>query len=113
MSRIPSITLYTNDTYPVINITLNKSDGSGPMDLTGASAKCYMKLYGGSTNVFSGSQANCTITSTVNGTISYTLPSAITDPGPYIGQIVVDFGSGHVQRSERFEVKVLEGIAAT
>lgn len=112
-TRIPSYTLYTSDTYPVFKFTISKSDGSGPQDLNGVSVKCLIRLQGSSTNLFTGSGTNCTVTDAPLGKVEYLLPSAITDSGIYTAQIYMDFGGSKVQRSERFNLEVIDGIPAS
>lgn len=112
-NRLPRLIIYTEDTGPPLVFNIKKTDGSGSQDLTGASAKCLIRLQGKNTNLFTGTSTDCVITDAINGKVKYTLPSAITDPGVYTGQIRIDFGSGVLQRTERFELEVVEGLSAT
>lgn len=112
MARIPRFVLYTEDTYPIFKFTIKKSDGSGPQDLSGVSVKCIFRLQGSSTNYFTGVSTNGTVTNATGGLLQYELPAPITDPGSYTGQVLIDFGASNVQRTERFEIKVLEGLAS-
>lgn len=113
MTRIPVITVYTNDTGPTMKFSLAKSDGSGALNLAGATVKCLLRLQGSTVNLYTGSSTDCTITDAPNGVVSYNLPSAITDPGFYTGQLAITFSGGQIQRSQRFTLEVTEGIAAT
>lgn len=109
-TRIPSFTLFTNDTYPLLKFTVNKSDGTGVQDLTGTSISCLLRLQGKDTLLFTAAQSVCQVTSASTGKVQYELPSAISDPGIYTGQLLIDFGSANKQRTQRFELKVLEGL---
>jgi len=111
MARIPTYKIFTNDTLPILKFTIQKSDGTGPQNLTSVAAKCFLRLQGQSNNLLTGTQTNCNITDAANGKLQYILPTPITDPGIYTGQILLDFGGGQLQRSERFIAEVEEGIA--
>ena len=109
--KIPIISFFTSDTSPVLQFTINKTDGTGAFDITGSSSKCKLRLIGSTANVFSGTLEDSTLQSPgTNGRIDYTLPSAITDPGIYHGQLEITLAAGGIQRTQRFQIEIEEGL---
>ena len=108
-TTIPTIILYTGDKYPALQFTLSKRDGSGAFDLTGLTAKCVIRLQGSAAIHQSGS---CVINSATaaTGLCTYAISTAFTDPGKYVGQVVVYISSGSPQRSTKFHIDVEEGL---
>ncbi len=101
---------FTTDKLPTMEFTIRKSDGSGVLDLSGATAVCHLRLISATSNKFSGAEENATIVDAVNGRVDYTLPSGgIDDPGVYKGQVNVSFPAGG-QHTQEFELVVKEGF---
>ena len=110
--NIPRFTYYTGDVKPLMYFTINKDDGSGYLNLTGTSVNCFFRLQGSASTFLSGANTLCTIVTALSGAVTYQLPAAFTDPGVYTGQLVIT-QSGQQQRTQRFEVEVLEGLPFT
>lgn len=111
--RTPVITLFSDDDAPTLEFTINKTDGSGALDLSSASsAKCYLRKMGGTANVFSGSDVNGSVEGSLTGRVDYSLPSGgVSDAGVYFGQVEITWDGGTVQKMQRFQVEVEEGLA--
>jgi hypothetical protein len=106
----PIVTIWTGDTSPVLTFTVNKNDGTGALDVTGASANCYLRLMGGTANAFGSTTA--TIIDGPTGRIDYTIPAGgFTDPGVYYGQLKITLSGGGVQRPQQFQVNVDAGLS--
>ncbi len=101
---------FTKDVLPTMEFTIRKSDGSGVLNLTGATAVCHLRLIGASANKFTGASETATIVDAVNGRVDYTLPvDGIDDAGVYKGQVDVTFPLGG-QHTQEFELVVKEGF---
>ena len=104
--KVPVIGLFTGDTGPTLDFTINKSDGSGTVDLTGASAKCLIRLMGATANIYSNELGTV---DSANAKVTYNLPAAIDDVGVYQGQVEITFAS-NVQKTSKFQLDVEEGL---
>lgn len=108
--KVPILSFFTSDTSPVILFTINQSDGSGALDVTGSTSKCHLRLMAATANVFSGASEDATLIDGPTGRINYTLPSALSDPGVYYGQLEITLAGGGIQRTQRFQLEVDEGL---
>jgi hypothetical protein len=110
-TKIPILTLFATDTAPTLQFTVNASGGKGAQDVTGATAKCHIRLIGATTNAFSGTAENCSINNGPKGRIDYSIPAGgITDTGVYHGQLEIIYSGGSVQRSQMFQINVGAGL---
>lgn len=103
------VTIWFSDTMPSLELVFSY-DAGGYVDLSpngnDATITVNIARYGGKRNVQSGS-AN--ITNAARGEARYTFSSALSNPGLYEGQCKLDFGSGQVQRSQKFLLYVRTG----
>ncbi len=111
-AKIPVIDLFTGDTLPILEFGITKSDGSGALNLSSATAvRVKIRLMGGTVNQFGtlidiGTIANPPGT---DGTVQYALPGTLSDVGDYFGQVEVTFPAG-AQSTSRFQLHVAEGL---
>ncbi len=105
------LTFFTTDVLPTMQFTVRKSDGSGVLDLTGATAKVHLRETGATGNKFTGSAEDATIVGApTDGRVDYTLPSAgIDNAGLYKGQVDLTFPAGG-HHTQEFELVVKEGF---
>jgi len=96
------VTIWMTDTMPSLDFVFSY-DAGGYVDLSpsGVDATITVNIsrYGGVKNVQSG---NASIVSALRGEARYIFGSALPNPGLYEGQCKLDFGSGQVQRSQKF-----------
>ena len=101
------VTIWLSELMPSLQFVFSY-DGGGYMDLSpgGVDATITVNIakYGGTKNVSSGAAV---ISRAAYGEATYTFAAALTEPGLYEGQCKVDFGSGQIQRSQRFLLHVL------
>jgi len=108
--KLPIHTYFTGDTSPGLEFTINKSDGTGALDVSGATAKCYFRLMYSTANTFAEADSTATIANGTAGRVDFSVPSGgFTDPGVYYGQVKVTL-SGNDQRFQRFQMNVEEGL---
>lgn len=108
-TKIPRLNFYTTDLSPSITARLDKSDGSGTLDISGATAQCLVRAMGATSNLFSGSSADAT--NAGSGSVQYTLPTGgFATAGIYFAQFKVTFSGGNTQRTQRFQIKVEDGL---
>jgi hypothetical protein len=108
---IPVFSAFTGDTGPTLEFTVNKSDGSGALDCTDATAKCYIRKVGATTNAFADAQATATLIDGATGRWDYTLPTGgLTEAGRYYGQLVITLSGGAIQRPQYFQIDCREGL---
>lgn len=84
----------TNDTGPVLGLTLTSSSGVA-VNLAGASARFHMKKYGETSLKV---QEDATITDTSGGLVEYVWQSGDTDTaGTYYGEVEITYGDASVE----------------
>jgi len=84
----------TNDTGPVLSVTLTDANGNG-IGLAGASARFHMKAFGATSLKV---DAPATIIDGVNGVVKYDWVAGDTDTaGTYYGEIEVTYGDATVE----------------
>lgn len=84
----------TNDTGPVLSVTLTDANGNG-IGLAGASARFHMKAFGATSLKI---DQPATITDDVNGVVKYDWVVGDTDTaGTYYGEIEVLYGDATVE----------------
>ncbi len=84
----------TNDTGPVLSVTLTDANGSG-IGLAGASARFHMKAFGADSLKI---DAPATITDDDDGLVRYDWVAGDTDTaGTYYGEVEVTYGDATVE----------------
>lgn len=84
----------TNDTGPVLSVTLTDANGNG-IGLAGASARFHMKAFGATSLKI---DEAATIIDDVNGVVKYDWVAGDTDTaGTYYGEIEVTYGDATVE----------------
>ena len=110
-ARIKTYNIFTGDTNPTLQFTVRKADGSGALDVTGASALCNIRAMGATANAFGTTQATASIISGPTGRIDWSWPAGgVTDPGIYFGQLKITFPGGRIQRTQKFNLQIEEGL---
>ena len=90
------IKLVQGDTRPYVRVTLKDLDGL-PIDVSTADVLFKFRAAGSTTTLF---QTPCTKQSGGHdGVVVFSFPSGAlnVDPGPYEGEIEIDFGAGDIQ----------------
>jgi hypothetical protein len=106
--------IYTGDTRPTLRFDLSYDDGSGPLDVSGATVTIVLAPVGGTGG--EGVYGDlCTIVDGPNGIVTYKLPQPFSlPPGvsamPYQAQLTIDFGSGDIQTSDPVDVVVVKKL---
>jgi hypothetical protein len=107
VSKIKKLTFFTNDTRPIIQMSLI-DEGGDPIDLTPVTnISLYVRLMGSTASAFTAT--DCSVSVATAGTCTYSLPSAFTDAGMYEAQAKILFSDGKPQRTERFHIQVENG----
>ncbi len=93
-----------------MQFTIRKSDGSGVLDVTGATAKVHLRETGATANKFSGAEEDAVVVSPTLGRVDYTLPTGgVNNSGVYKGQVDMAFPAGG-HHTQEFELVVKEGF---
>lgn len=103
------VTIWLSDQLPTLDFVFSY-DAGGYVELSpdGVDATITVNIarYGGTKNVQSGTAS---IVSAARGEARYVFSAALPSPGIYEGQCSLDFGSGLVQRTQKFLLHVLVG----
>lgn len=101
------VTIQQGDTLPVLLFMLTDGAG-GAYDLDGATVTFRMRLRDAAQGTY---KINAACTFVAAGLVRYALQAADVDTaGEFFGELRMVFGTGLVYTSERFVVRVLEGL---